>query len=128
MSATRGDHATNMEKWDGLSSEERVEMQRRLEGGDSLRAIARSLGRAASTISREQQRAAQGEAYTAQAAQQRASHCRRKPHVPRKLAEPVLWTIVQEFPRAPWSPSRSPVILARAFPDRADCRVSHDPL
>ena len=115
-----------MEKWDGLSSEERVGMQRHLEGGDSLRAIARSLGRAASTISRAQQRAAQGEAYTPAGAQQRASRCRRKPHMPRKLAEPVLATIVQEFPHAPWSPQQIAGILARAFPDRADCRVSHE--
>lgn len=35
-----------MSTYTELSLDERVEMQRRLEGGNSLRAIARSLGRA----------------------------------------------------------------------------------
>lgn len=47
-----------MRTYNELSLDERVELQRRLEAGDSLRAIARSLGRAASTLSRERRRAA----------------------------------------------------------------------
>lgn len=115
-----------MRTYNELSLDERVELQRRLEAGDSLRAIARSLGRAASTLSRERRRAALGETYTAQAAQQRARRCRNKARVPRKLAEPALWTLVQEFLHARWSPQQIAGILARAFPDRADYRVSHE--
>ena len=46
-----------MRTYNELTLEERVEIQQRLESGDSLRAISRSLGRAASTISRECRRA-----------------------------------------------------------------------
>ena len=52
-----------MRTYNELSLDERVEMRRRLEGGDGLRVIARSLGCAASTISRERRRAPSGGAY-----------------------------------------------------------------
>ena len=68
-----------MRTYNELSLDERVELQRRLEAGDSLRAIARSLGWAASTISRERRRASSGMAYRAQAAQRRARLCRCQP-------------------------------------------------
>jgi IS30 family transposase len=75
-----------------LTLEERVEIQQRLESGDTLRAIGRSLGRAASTISRECRRASVDPAsYKAQAAQQRSQRCRTKPRVTRKLDDPALW-------------------------------------
>lgn len=52
-----------------LSLDERVEVQRRVEAGDSLRTIARSLERSPSTISRECRRASMGrDGYRAQAA------------------------------------------------------------
>ena len=56
-----------MRTYNELSLDERVEIQRRLEAGDSLRAIARSLGRAASTISREHRRASSGVTYLSRA-------------------------------------------------------------
>ena len=115
-----------MRTYNELSLDERVEMQRRLEAGDSLRAIARSLGRAASTISRERRRAPSGVTYRAQAAQGRARLCRRKPRVPRKLGDPALREVVHELLFARWSPQQIAGILARAFPDRADYRVSHE--
>ncbi|WP_276967428.1 IS30 family transposase [Metallibacterium scheffleri] len=115
-----------MRTYNELSLDERVEMQRRLEAGDSLRAIARSLGRAASTISRERRRAPSGVTYLAQAAQGRARLCRRKPRVPRKLDDPALREVVHELLFARWSPQQIAGILARAFPDRADYRVSHE--
>lgn len=59
-----------MRTYNELTLEERVEIQQRLESGDTLRAIGRSLGRAASTISRESRRAGINPAsYKAQAAQ-----------------------------------------------------------
>ena len=115
-----------MRTYNELSLDERVELQRRLEAGDSLRAIARSLGRAASTISRERQRASSGMAYRAQAAQRRARRCRGKARVPRKLGDPALRALVHELLLARWSPQQIAGILARAFPDRADYRVSHE--
>ena len=115
-----------MRTYNELSLDERVEIQRRLEAGDSLRAIARSLGRAASTISREHRRASSGVIYRAQAAQRRARRCRRKPRVLRKLDDPALRAVVHELLLARWSPQQIAGILARAFPDRADYRVSHE--
>lgn len=60
-----------MRTYNELTLEERVEIQQRLESGEGLRAIGRSLGRATSTISRECRRAGVSAAnYKAQAAQQ----------------------------------------------------------
>ena len=78
-----------MRTYQELSLNERIEIQQRLESGDSLRAIARSLGRSPSTISRECSRHAAVSPYRAQAAQRRAWTSRRKARVPRKLDDPV---------------------------------------
>ena len=116
-----------MRTYNELTLEERVEMQQRLETGDSLRVIGRSLGRAASTISRECRRASVDPAsYKAQAAQQRSHRCRTKPRVMRKLDDPALWETVQALLRARWSPEQIAGILARGFPDAASYRVSHE--
>ena len=64
--------------------------------------------------------------YRAQAAQGRARLCRRQPRVPRKLDDPALREVVHELLFARWSPQQIAGILARAFPDRADYRVSHE--
>ena len=52
--------------------------------------------------------------------------CRRIARVPRKLAEPVLWTAVKFLLGARWSPQQVAGILALAFPDEAAMRVSHE--
>jgi IS30 family transposase len=116
-----------MRRYTELTLEERVEIQQRLEAGESLRLIARSLGRAPSTISREQRRiAAKRSDYRAQAAQQHAKACRRKPRVERKLADPGLWEVVRDLLHARWSPAQIAGILGLAFPDDQAWRVSHE--
>ena len=115
-----------MRTYNELSLDEGVEMQQRLEAGDSLRAIARSPSRAASTISRERRRASSGMAYRAQTAQRRARLGRCQPRVPRMLDDPALRGVVHELLFARWSPQQIAGILARAFPDHADYRVSHE--
>ena len=116
-----------MRTYNELTLEERVEMQQRLESGESLRAVGRSLGRAASTISRECRRACgERSGYKAQAAQQRSQRCRIQPRVTRKLDDPALWETVQALLRARWSPEQIAGILARGFPDTASYRVSHE--
>lgn len=96
-----------MRTYKELGLEERVEMQQRLESGDSLRAIGRSLGRSPSTISRECRRSsAERSGYKAQAAQQRSLVLRRKPRVTRKLDDVALWETVQALLRARWSPEQ----------------------
>ena len=115
-----------MRTYQEMVLEERVEIQRRLEAGDTLRCIARSLNRSPSTISRECRRAGGIKSYRAQVAQRRARACRRKPRVARKLSDPALFDVVCEHLREGWSPEQVAGILGRAFPDEADCRVSHE--
>lgn len=108
-----------------LTLEERVEMQQRPASGDSLRAIARSLGRSPNTISRECHRSSAGGAgYRAKAAQQHSLAHRKKLRVTRKLDDVALWEAVQALLRARWSPEQIAGILARDFPDAASYRVS----
>lgn len=113
-----------MRTYQEMSIDERVEIQRRLEAGDSLRCIARSLDRAPSTISRERKRVTGS--YRAQAAQRQARACRRKPRLVRKLADEALWCVVQDMLRTGWSPQQIAGILAKAFSDDQDLRVSHE--
>jgi IS30 family transposase len=114
-----------MRTYHELDLDEHVEIQRRLEAGDSQRAIARSLKRSPSTISRECRRMGAG-SYRAQATQRCAWACRRKAHVPRKLSDPVVFGAVQEKLRAGWSPQQVAGILASASSDEAHYRVSHE--
>lgn len=115
-----------MRTYKELGLEERVEMQCRLEAGDSLREIARSLGRSPSTISRERRRAVVAGTYRAQGAHKRACVCRRKPRVPRKLNDAALFDVVCSHLVAGWSPQQIAGILARASVDEAQNRVSHE--
>jgi IS30 family transposase len=116
-----------MKTYNELSLEERVEMQQRLESGESLRAIGRSLGRSPSTISRECRRSStERSGYKAQAAQQRSLGLRKKPRIMRKLDDAALWETVQALLRARWSPEQIAGILARGFPNAASYRVSHE--
>ena len=116
-----------MRTYNELTLEERVEMQQRLESGDSLRAIGRSLGRSPSTISRECRRSsAERSSYKAQTAHQHSQVCRKKPRVTRKLDHAALWETVQALLRAHWSPEQIAGILVRGFPDAASYRVSHE--
>ena len=99
-------------------------MQQRLEPGDSLRAIGRSLGRSPSTISRECHRtSAERAGYKAQTAQQHSQVCRRKPRVTRKPDDAALWETVHALLRARWSPEQIAGILARVL-DRRGRRLA----
>jgi len=115
-----------MRTYHELDLAERIEIQRRLEAGDSLRAIGRSLIRSPSTVSREFRRAKDPHGYRAQAAHKHACKLRRTPRVERKLANPALFAAVEEHLRAGWSPQQIAGILAKASPDDARDRVSHE--
>lgn len=114
-----------MRTYQELVLNERVEIQQRIQSGDSLRAIARSLGRSPSTISRERGRLAAVE-YGAQAAHDRAQVCRRKPRVLRKLADPARFAGVQRLLRLGWSPQQIAGILRQANPEQSEHHVSHE--
>jgi transposase, IS30 family len=115
-----------MRTYQEVGLNERIEIQQRLESGDSLRAIARSLGRAPSTISRERSRHAGAWPYRAQVAQRRARTSRCKARVPRKLDDPVRFEAVQRLLRLGWSPQQVAGILRDACPDQVADRVSHE--
>ena len=82
---------------------ERVEIQSRLGRGESYRAIAAALGRAASTIQREVRRF-RGE-YGAVAAEEAAAVRRRRQRPSRLARSPQLALLVRERLEAGWSPA-----------------------
>ena len=109
-----------------LSLAEREEVAVGLAQGLGVREIARRLGRAASTVSREVARNSTRGRYRAVAAQLRAEERARRPK-PAKLAvcaELRAW--VQQKLQEDWSPEQVSAWLRREFPDRAEMRVSHE--
>jgi transposase, IS30 family len=105
-----------------LSEEERVHIADLHRLGQSIRAIAHKMGRAASTISRELRRNADpaSGAYHPYAAHRRAAGRRARPR-PGKLAIDVeLRTMVQELLDRRWSPEQISQHLRRTFPDQPE--------
>lgn len=106
-----------------LTLPEREEISRGLAAGRSLRALARALGRAPSTISREIVRNGGSGRYRAAGADQRAWKQTLRPK-PCKLALHVrLRQIVARKLALNWSPEQIAGWLKRATPD---CTVSHE--
>jgi IS30 family transposase len=110
-----------------LSLVEREEIALGRAAGESLRSIARRLGRAPSTMSREvDPEERYGQRYRASLGENRAYLHARRPK-PAKLAQPgplrvqVLTLLAQR-----WSPQQIAARLRRDFPDRPEMRVSHE--
>ncbi len=119
---------TNYEQ---LTAEERATIMVMAEEGKSLRAMARLLHRAPSTISREWRRhavteeAAATRGYDAKRAGQAARRQRFKPRRARKLAvEAVLFGVVEHFLREGWSPGQIAGTLKMLWPDAPGRRVA----
>ena len=130
---------TNYEQ---LNCEERTMIQLSLEQGCKLRAIARSLQRAPSSISRELRRngwcnpatlppkpgrppLAGG--YRASLAQQRADDMARTARCPSRLThDGPLWPHVERLLRSRHSPEQIAGILRRMHPDDTTLQVSHE--
>ncbi|HXQ43545.1 MAG TPA: IS30 family transposase [Acidimicrobiales bacterium] len=108
-----------------LSAEEREEILLGLARGERMAAIARSLGRATSTITREV--AANGGAlhYGAWKAHCRAGVASRRPK-PAKLAHPPLVRKVTTWLEQLWSPQEIAERLRLEFPDDPMMQVSHE--
>ena len=101
-----------------LSPEERATLSLGLAQGQSLRMIARVLGRAPSTLSRECTRnTTRGHPYRASTAQLQAVARACQPRRPRKLHTPWLWAYVQHHLKAGCSPEQIAGRLRRAYPD-----------
>jgi len=109
-----------------LSREQREEISRGVRAGESLRQIARTIGRSASTVSREVQRNGGRERYRGWQAEKAAWQRRRRPK-PRKLqTDRRLAAVVQELLELDCSPQQVSGRLRVNFPDDAAMRISHE--
>ena len=109
-----------------LSLAEREEISRGLAAGRSVRAIARGIGRCASTVCREVAANGGRERYRACDADRRAVRRLRRPK-PAKLAVcPRLREVVEGKLELRWSPQQIAAWLPLAYPDDPEMRVSHE--
>ena len=127
-----------------LNIEERTMIQMSLEQGWTLRAMARSVQRPPSTISRELKRngwtnpAAEPRrpgrprlagGYRAPVAQARATGLASTPRCPSRLTlDGPLWPLVEDWLRSRHSPEQVAGILRRRHPDEPTLQVSHETL
>ncbi|WP_327167527.1 IS30 family transposase [Streptomyces subrutilus] len=109
-----------------LTPADREEISRGLAVGDSARQMARRLGRAASTVSREIARNGGRERYRAAAADMEAYQRARRPKVAKLSQLPALRAIVEEKLRLHWSPEQVSGWLRRRFPGDVAMQVSHE--
>jgi len=108
-----------------LSAEEREEILLGLARGESMSVIARSLGRAPSTITREVAANGGVRRYRAWKAHCRAEASSRRPK-PTKLAHPPLARQVTTWLERLWSPQEIAERLRLEFPDDPMMQVSHE--
>src|SRR5262249_5539283 len=109
-----------------LSLAEREEISRGLAGGESLRVIARRLGRASSTVPREVAANGGRRRYRACRADKAAEGRMRRPKVSKLAACPRLRLIVEDKLELRWSPTQISGWLVDTFPDDPEMRVSHE--
>jgi IS30 family transposase len=109
-----------------LSVAEREEVSRGLRAGDSLRQIARRLGRAASTVSREVSRNGRRGGYRAWRAEETAVRRARRPKAGKLLLLPRLRRAVRRRLLERWSPEQIAASLRSEYPDDSEMRVSHE--
>lgn len=102
-----------------LSQDERITIADMLHCGQGIRAIARYLGRAPSSISREIRANTNPDngVYEPYRAHQ-LSHCRlKRPKIAKILAHPVLFALVEKYLAKHWSPQQISGRLKQMFPD-----------
>ena len=109
-----------------LSLTEREEISRGLSIKLSLRAIARQLGRAPSTISREVRRNGGRAAYRAAASDQAAWNRALRPKTCKLACHPSLARTVSAKLRRKWSPEQIAGWLKRTYPNDEYNQVSHE--
>ena len=107
-----------------LRLEEREEVSRGLAVGESLRQIARRLGRSPSTICREVAANGGRSGYRAARADRDATVRRRRPKVCKLAASPQLAALVADKLRAKWSPEQIAGWLKHTHPDDPELHVS----
>jgi IS30 family transposase len=109
-----------------LSLPEREEISRGLLAGDSCRVIARRLGRAPSTVSRDVAAAGHRQRYRAWRADETAHRRAHRPKIAKLIAVPQLRRAVERGLRLRWSPQQITARLVRDYPDDLEMRVSHE--
>jgi len=107
-----------------LSLAEREEISRGLAAGRSLREVARGLGRAPSTVSREVARHGGRRRYRALQADDRAWRRARRPKPCKLACEPRLRALVAAKLAQEWSPEQISGWLARTYPKEQALQVS----
>jgi len=109
-----------------LTLAEREEISRAVVAGESMRAIARSLGRSPSTISRELGRNGGPDRYRANQAEAAAWDRARRPKTCKLVENRALAHRVAGKLQRQWSPQQVAGWLKRAYPDDKDNQVSHE--
>jgi IS30 family transposase len=111
-----------------LSAGERIQIADLARLGLPVRAVARRLGRAPSTISRELQRNAHPGSgdYRPWAAQRRAAARRTRPKPGKLAGNPALRQAVAAGLGRRWSPEQISRRLRQQFPDRPEMHVAHE--
>jgi IS30 family transposase len=109
-----------------LKLDEREEISRGLAAGQSLGQIARGLGRAPSTVSREIRRNGGSPGYRANLAEQRAWDQALRPKACRLASRaPLRWRGAQKLAQQ-WSPEQIAGWLKRQYPTDPDMQLSHE--
>ncbi len=109
-----------------LTLDEREEISRGLAAGHSIREIARQLGRAPSTVSREITRNGGRRAYRAAQADRAAWKRAQRPKLCKLALHPRLQRIVAQKLRLQWSPEQIAGWLKRQYPEDESLQVSHE--
>ena len=109
-----------------LQASEREEISRGIAAGQSVQAIARNLGRAPSTVSRELKRNGGRDIYRASRADEAAWDRARRPQACLLKQRPRLKRWVAAKLQSDWSPRQIAIGLPLEFPDDAHMRVSHE--
>jgi transposase, IS30 family len=109
-----------------LSSAEREELSLGLQAGDSFRKVARRLGRAPSTISREVALNGRRIRYRAWRADRAAIRRTRRPKPSKLAVNSRLRREVESRLEERWSPQQIAARLVRDYPDDPEMRVSHE--
>jgi transposase, IS30 family len=112
------------ERW--LSRQEREEISRGVRAGESLRQIARRLGRSPSTVSREVQRNGGVQHYRGWQAEQAAWQRARRPKLRKLQTDRRLAAVVQEKLELWWAPQQIARWLRVEFTDDPSLWVSHE--
>ena len=109
-----------------LSLEDREEIRYGLAHGDSMSAIARSINRSPSTVTREVKANGGRNQYRVWPAHQRAEGCAQRPKATKLAQHQALCAKVIEWLESFWSPEEISGRLRDEFPDDETMRVSHE--